>query len=426
MRDLSLSANGFETSGISGATLPEKAYVYVLSVVLFLTPVFPMPKEDLGYLSPAVFCGLSYFLALKLILCNRRFFWSRFAKSVLVLYLILLLSDSSVALRFPSLDETSFLLGRAVSCAIFLLFLGARSRRDRDVLDLFLDVLCWSAAILSLLILLESVGILSVGNETEHGRIFFGMRVPFRKATGLPMSDGKLGTILGPALLLLLLDNLTGLLRLPFSKSRLALVLVGIALAQSRSTWLGLSVCFAVFPFLLPRLRWKKLVLLFELMIFAALIYTGIAEEVVYGLMSEGIYQETVYNRINSYKLAIDYFLSSPLFGVGHAEVYHLFHGREMVVHNMFLDNLASTGIVGTLPLIGLFICYFAQAYRSYSRSIVGKDDRHSLLATWLILCMLHVTIELNLYRGFYNEYVQVYFAFLAMVTYGLRTKGVH
>lgn len=406
------------------ATLSEKTYHYALLFVLFLIPAFPMPKDPFGYVSPAVFCALTYLLALKFLLGKRRFFWSQFAGTILVLYLIILLSDLSVALRISSFDETRFFFGRLIAFLVFLLFLGTDSRRGSNVLKPLLDVFCWSVFILAILILLESLRVISVGNETEYGRLYFGMRLPFRKATGLPMSDGKLGTILVPALLLLLLDNLTGLFRFSFRKIRFALILIGIVLSQSRSTWLGLAITLALSPFLLPHFRHKKLLFLLEILLLLLLLYTGSIERVFYGLMSEGIYQQTIFNRISSYRLAFDYFLCSPLLGVGHSEVYHLFRGKEMVIHNLFLDNLASTGIIGTLPLLLLFLVYFWQASRNYSHCIAARNDRDGLLSAWLILTMVHVFIELSLYRGFYNEYVQIYFSFLAILTYRLRVES--
>ena len=129
-------------------------------------------------------------------------------------------------------------------------------------------LLAWSVglALLCLLIFLEGTGIISSGFERAN-RTFFGVTLPFRKATGVEMSDGKLGTMIVPLLWLLLLNSFQRyrIVPLPFRRWQIVLVGLAILIAQSRSTWLGVAVSGALLLLLLPGVRYKKMLYLIGL-----------------------------------------------------------------------------------------------------------------------------------------------------------------
>lgn len=273
--------------------------------------------------------------------------------------------------------------------------------------------------VVSILIILEGFDIFSIGAQYSK-RSFFGFQMPFYKATGLPLSDGKIGTMIGPVFLLLLLniffykDRFTKLL---FRHFQLLLILAGIIICQSRSGWLALSVClaylFSSFFGKYTRFFTKFLLLFGGIFI---LVNSGLFFK---SLVGEGIYAYNVFHRGNSNLFAFTKFIESPIIGVGHSNLNFIefseLHGNQWIetaVHNLFFDQLGSNGITGFIPLIGLFIVYFSFVEKLYLQSIRLNANRIKLFCIWLKLSMIFIVIELNLYKGFYNEYLFLYFSF--------------
>ncbi len=71
-------------------------------------------------------------------------------------------------------------------------------------------------------------------------------------------------------------------------------------------------------------------------------------------------------DRGSIYKLALAEFLRAPVFGMGQGEFQEKY---KVYPHNMFLEMLCETGIVGTLPLVLLLVVAVAGILRAARRS---------------------------------------------------------
>jgi O-antigen ligase len=385
----------------------------LLAVFMFFSPAYPMPaKSVLGFVSPLGVGLLALALLWSLVTGKTAFYSNRYSRSILLLYLLLLLSDAVCMLKFGSAPQAPYLAGRAAMAVIFLA--GMALYPDTGTLQRLIRILCWSGFALSVITILQGFGVLT-GAFVHAPRLFFGVRLPFYKATGFDMSDGEFGIMAVPVFLYCLLQHY-GPSGIPPMKGRTLIALTtGLALlvTQSRSTWLGLALSLTAMTALLPKGRHGRLVVGMAYLLGFTLLFTNVYGIIVEGLVSKGIYSENVYNRFRSYRGSLEFFLDSPLTGVGHGNATHVEKGQQVLIHNQLLDQLASAGLIGFLPLAGLYATFFLFAFKAFRRA---TDPGTRGLVVWLTLSMLHASVELMLYRGFYSEHLPVYFALLGGV----------
>lgn len=282
-------------------------------------------------------------------------------------------------------------------------------------------VLGVSAVILSILVVLEGFSIISIGNETLVGRELFGVRLPFRKATGLPMSDGKLGILLIPMFYFMTFNFLNAVsARKKITYFAFAsLILLAILVAQSRSGWLALVVSGIVVIGLRYRRPIERATLAFMVLLLgtAGFLY-GVFDFLIKGIVSEGIYRENVFGRFDFLLFTFERFLDSPIVGGGHAGLFLKTEtGAAQVVHNLFLDVLASYGVLGFIPFLLGWIFVGKGLLSSVSQKLKYNEDK--IIAQWLVVCFISLMVELSLYRGFYNEYTFIYIGFILAFSQG-------
>jgi len=381
---------------------------------IFFAPAYPMPTlSALGFLSPGLVAFLAILMVFVLLTFQASLYWNKFASRILLVLLVLLFSDLLCVFVFQDPQQLLYVGGRLSTILIFLV--GLSFKPDRAKLKTMLAVYCWSITILSLLTIIEGTGLATVGGNVHVSRTFFGINMPFLKATGLNMSDGEFGIMVVPAFLFCLLQFIPGsdANRIRGAGFMLPLMAMAILISQSRSTWLGITLAFLVLIIMLPKGKHGFPIILLMGLGSLLFVLSNIQVMIFEGLAGEGIFRANIFNRLFSYSLAFEYLSGAPLFGVGHGNATHIVFGKEMVIHNQILDQLASAGLIGGIPLIALYVIFFWTALRLYRETPLGAG-RHYII--WLTASMVHVMTELMLYRGFYSEHLPWFFALLALL----------
>jgi O-antigen ligase len=164
---------------------------------------------------------------------------------------------------------------------------------------------------------------------------------------------------------------------------------------------------------MLPKKKNRKLLLFCAVVLGIVLVLTNIFSFILKGFTGEGPYKRNVLNRLNSFSLGWDYFKRNPLVGVGHGNATRIVYGRNIAIHNQIIDQLASAGILGVIPLLALYIFFFRTALRLYHDA---KNNEIRGFTIWITASMVHAFTELMLYRGFYSEHLPWYFAVLGIL----------
>jgi O-antigen ligase len=199
-----------------------------------------------------------------------------------------------------------------------------------------------------------------------------------------------------------------------------ATLLFGLALliSQSRSTFLGLGMSLLFLMIMLLKRKRDKVILVSLLILILSISF--FSSNFLNDLLGEGVYRANVFNRLKSFGIALQYFLNNPLIGVGHGNATYIVRNTVMVIHNQFLDQFASTGILGGIPLLILYGIFFKSAIKIYRDCQANTEIRG--FAIWIIATMIHSFIELMFYRGFYSEHLAWYFSILGIL-YSARYK---
>jgi len=395
------------------------AFAYLVLAVTFAIPFFPMPKDEYGYLSPSVLTFV--FIVNALMFSSKKIFFRAdrryrvmaytFALLVAVDYLaVILFNDTALQFKYASARAVQFMYFMAIASYLY--------NFGRGGFELLVNALVLSAVVISLLIILQGFGMMTIGNEAS-GRVLFGVKMPFNKATGTRISDGKLGTLLVPALVFTIL-SLRYPRELPVLGARVAAVLipVGVVISQSRSMWLGAVVALFVIQFYLFKNKWhRRLSFLIYFSLIGTAFYFDIPQTIYQGAVSEGIYSKNVTNRLEGAYISLSQSAENMLYGVGKGAV-KIVHdtGQAVVIHNMFLDQLVASGIIGLAPLAFLF-AYPPLVLLRYMSALQRTMDRQRFVfAVGMFVVLLDVLVEVNLYRAYYNEYLPLYLAMSAFV----------
>ena len=167
------------------------------------------------------------------------------------------------------------------------------------------------------------------------------------------------------------------------------ILIIGIALliSQSRSMWLGLILSVGTSIFMLAKSKHRKILFISASVLLIILLITNVYSYILKGLMGEGAYKRNISNRLNSYFTGLNYFMTSPVIGVGHGNAVYAIpdRNRTILIHNQIIDQLASTGILGVIPLIALYIIFFRTSLKLYHEA---KEPIHRGLAIWMTASM--------------------------------------
>ena len=149
---------------------------------------------------------------------------------------------------------------------------------------------------------------------------------------------------------------------------------VALFLTGSRAAWVAagcIALLYGLFGFFDRRL-W--LVVVTVLLIFALIFVMLNPPDFVKKRFSSLSAQEAAEARLYQYKLAVDYFLEHPIFGIGMGmEGQRINENNQRytwaAVENLYLTYLVSHGIVGLLALLLIFALYWGVLLRARSRS---------------------------------------------------------
>lgn len=397
---------------------------FTFAVFIFFAIAYPMPTESkVGFLSPFLVGILGFILTLNFFKYKTVVYWNKYVLKICVVFSFLIVSDFVTALF---INPTQQLLYTAARIATVLIFLAGLSFFP-SLTNFFriIKIYLWSIILLSLLTIAEGISLVKAGSFIRRPRSFFGVTLPFRKAVGFNMSDGEFGIMVAPAFLFLLIQFFpkNGL---KLNKGRtLMILIVGMALliSQSRSMWFGLILSVGTSVFMLAKSKHRKILFISASVLLIILLITNVYSYLLKGLMGEGAYKRNISNRLNSYFAGWNYFTKSPVIGVGHGHAFYTIpdRNRNILIHNQIIDQLASTGILGVIPLLALYVIFLRTSLKLYREA---KEPVHRGLAIWMTASMVHILTELMLYRGFYSEHLPWYFALLGIlysIQYGYR-----
>jgi O-antigen ligase len=394
----------------------------VFAGFLFFAVAYPMPSQSAyGFISPMLAGFLIPFMLVNALTGRTIFYTNRYVNYMLIALYFLLLSDIACVFLFKPGQQALYVGARLVMMIIFLA--GLSFKPDLRNLYRIVAVYSFSIFLLSLLTIAEGMGLYHMGNESGP-RTLMGFTLPFSKAVGFDMSDGEFGLMVGPAFLFALLQfhPKCGLKRTRFRHLMLATSGLALIISQSRSTYLGLVVAIGVAILLLPKGKYRRLLIFFTVVGGLLGLVFNLHMMIIEGMTGAGRLQENVVSRFVGYVLAWKYFLSSPIIGIGHGNALVPEEGLEMVVHNQLLDQLASAGLSGILPAVAQYATFFWIAFKMFLKA---PNPELTAWAVWMLAAMSDVFVELMLYRGFYTEHVPWYFAMLGLiysVQYGYKT----
>lgn len=122
---------------------------------------------------------------------------------------------------------------------------------------------------------------------------------------------------------------------------------------------------------------------------------------------------------------AIKMIKDKPLFGIGpknfriecNNEKYYVRDGCSTHPHNILLQLLAETGIVGTIPflLVVLYItrCYVRQFYNKFFHSIYLYSDFRISILTSIMICICFVLPTGNFFGNWYSVFLYLFLGIL-------------
>jgi len=198
-------------------------------------------------------------------------------------------------------------------------------------------------------------------------RTFAGFKIPLKRLVIFFESHIMYGYFMLPAFAFCLscfLNKSKRILKKIFLLLSSLIILLSFLVVQSRGLILGIFI-IGIVVFLI-KLRKEKNFYLRAMavisMIFSALV---VLAGVVYSFYSVGL--SGIIYRIYQLKWALSLFLKHPLFGIGWGNVESLKFPAYLtkilpahhVIHNMFLQLLITTGILGFLSIIGIFTFSF-------------------------------------------------------------------
>jgi O-antigen ligase len=338
------------------------------------------------------------------------------------LFLLVWLCISHVinTVRFGySPGELRLLFGRmSFAIIVFITYCNVRSVEDYAKI---LRIFSYSVLLLSGMIVLFSIFDLDPFHVmTRHPRIYWGISMPFHKTSAIPISYGELGIIAISAIPALLYSLRKDIRVFPPGVSIWALMLIVLAIfiSQSRNAWVSVIATVAS-VFLLYKGNYSKQ--LFKVTLSLSLILTiavsiflfgNVFTKFIEGFISTDIYRANVFNRLNSYTMGMQLFLSNMMIGIGSSNVakyISFYKGEEDVLHNAFIDQIAGTGLFGFIP----FILLFAVAFYQLMKISKSENQIIAIYGRLLMSSFIGTVCALQFYRGFLSETLAVEYGLL-------------
>lgn len=320
---------------------------------------------------------------------------------IILSYILLLVLSLINSFYYSDLEELkySFLLIEAI-----LLFLALNNLFLTLPLKKLLKNLYISFGIIFFAFLLSAFGIYSFGYESNVGRNFGIISFNILKTTGIPMSDGRLGSFLN---LMFFINFIYGNEIFENKKIRYVfnfLILLFIFLTQSRSTWLATALGLSMYIVFC-----KRYYILGILVAFTSLLTNSIISNLFTSFKGESTYSSNVDVRFEMISQIIKV-VDNPFIGLSHNNVFFTVGDINAVIHNYFVDIILSYGLFTTIFIYNVYIyILFKLVKNSFKSKTVS-------LNSVILTSFTAVNTELFFYRGFYNEIVIIIFALFVYV----------
>lgn len=362
---------------------------WFLIALLALFPVVPMPIAG----GTPIAVGLMAVMLVTLIATGRPLVVDGSDVAIIVASLLLLFLEGITVLRFDTAEDMNYLLGRAYWVTLLVVtILVVNSEIRSGNLKFLPHALFWGLLVLIVAMAMES----AFYPQFDKGRDFQTFALPWPRATGVPNSDGKLGTFLAICLAVFLFwrPNIARWQWLFLGGG----AVVGLSFTQSRSTLLAFAVVIGLY-WVYRALTEREAGMAFiywMITIIGAAFGLYIFQDILSTLVGQGIFEKNVYARLHHVEYGLRAASEAPLFGGGADAIkeYDISAG----IHNTGLAMAAKSGIAaGVLAILLIIFPLF------YFRG----STRVTLAVAALSLCVL---TEHMLYPGFVNEFIIISF----------------
>ena len=374
----------------------------ILSMVaLAAFPVVPMPIAG----GTPIAIALMLFLATVQAGGRRGISFDRSDWVLILATLLLFALEGLTYARTGLIEDGNYFFARGYWMSLAIIVILACNAELRRGNLLFVP----NALVLGLILLLIAMALESrFFPRFEQGRDFGNFNLPWPRATGVPNSDGKIGTFLSMTFAFALFYRP----RMQLWKRALLLggPVVGLAFTQSRSGLVSMAVVFAMHwvyrafvdrNFLLLSLRWLAMVAGGLFILYNVGLLVG-------SLVGQGIYQQNVLSRFSQYFYAFDRIGDAPFLGSGSSAIrqYEQYAG----VHNTVLAMSLKSGIIAGALALMLILAPASGMPGGSPRFLVYK------WATALALLAEHM-----LYPGFINEFLIIGYVLVKSVWWAER-----
>jgi O-antigen ligase len=157
--------------------------------------------------------------------------------------------------------------------------------------------------------------------------------------------------------------------------SALAILVIGVLLSYSRTTWIStfITICLfltLVFLFRNGQADWKFFRKRLVVVVLVAFVFIAIVIKV--GIISKlvSMNPDSLTSRLSMSRVGLGYFFESPLIGMGPLNFLQVSH---VFTHNSYLSVLIEYGLVGALPWFGLIALTLGYGMKTIIRS--GQRD---------------------------------------------------
>jgi len=377
-------------------------YYYVCLLFILIMPLNNISFFEIGFHgSPTniLIIGTAGILITNYLLFSsfRRHFHQRLvsfeSKHLLIPLLGVLCFDILSTSYHGGLNYLADRIGTVLLVIIFLV--GIDSREKLEKVTFFWMIAAFYLAAQNIA---SQVGLTPVikGSRISNPRTMFGAQMPFNYAAGFPGAFGWHGMILETGLLFSIYH---ASLKKYFWAIVALLCLTSIVMMQSRSSYLAAGVSLAVYLLITFYIK-RKIVPLFILispLIILCLYYLPEIISYIAFFTKEfiNIGRTNVYSRLFQFKVAIDAGLTNPLLGKGHNYLFNSLSG--VVIHNSFLYQLASIGVLGFL----LYTYIYVKSLLTAGKLIFFTKKKYyeKKLAAAFFCSLIAMCIELSLFK---------------------------
>jgi O-antigen ligase len=324
--------------------------------------------------------------------------------------MILLLAAISF-MRFKGSSGTE-VFTRIESSIVF--FLPILIIKEIKQLERTLRLWVYSAAGVMVVVIIQPSLPFDLTHMSRVGRELGDYQIPFTRRSGLFEVYSYLGSYVAIGYVFSLIGALRGKV-LQVTKSKLSLslmiILAGVFLTQSRSTWMAFLVgtivtCVIVYRPGYERKEVKMLKQVTFIFLLVLIVLAPIANPFSFVDRSVTWVMEmnptNVHGRLDQVKVGLDLWLESPLLGSGKDSFKQASPTGSLVLHNMWINILVQHGLVGLLVFVTVFLIPVLMNFSILGSRRWGKKYRY--ISSGLIGGIACISIEESFAPGLAHQ----------------------